>query len=196
MALQIDNIVGVLQNEGVIVYPTETVYGIGGNALEQEVAEKVFRIKGREEGKPFIVLAKDLAMAETLADISSHKSILERYWPGALTGVFRAKGILPKGVVSDKNNIALRISSHPFVQELFQKIDFPLISTSANKSGSPSCLSIEEVKKSLGDTSSLVDEYVDYGTLPQSEPSTLVDFTQTSPTILRQGTVNFAILKT
>lgn len=191
MAIQINDIVSFLKKDGIIVYPTETVYGIGGNALCQVVVDKVYQIKDREEGKPLIILVKDLTMAESLAEISRYKSILEKYWPGALTGVFTAKVGLPKGVVSEANTIAMRVSPHPFVKELFTKIDFPLISTSANKSGLSSCLSIKEVKNSLRDTSNLVDEYVDYGILPPSESSTLVDFTRESPSILRQGTVKF-----
>lgn len=182
----------VLKRDGVIIYPTETVYGLGGNAYKETVVGKIFEIKGRRESKPLIVLVKDFSMAEELAETESYKEVLGLYWPGALTGIFRAKRKLPFGVLSREKKVALRISSHPFVANLFKSIDFPLISTSANRSGGKDCLNIKQVKNSLAEKYRLVDLVIDNGILAFSSPSTLVDFTVTPPKVLRQGNVIYS----
>lgn len=185
-------VIAILRSGGVIVYPTETVYGLGGNALDEKAVKKVFDIKSREKDKPLIVLVRDLAMADQLANLGNYKQLLKGYWPGALTGIFRAKKKFLIGIISENGKIALRISSHPFVMNLFKLIDFPLISTSANRSGGESCLDVGQVKKSLGERYKLVDFVFDGGKIPSSLPSTLVDFTVTPPKVLRQGNVIYS----
>lgn len=181
----------VLNNGGVIVYPTETVYGLGGNAFDENVAGKIFNIKGREAGKPMIVLVKDFKMVESIADLKNYKDLLKKYWPGALTGVFGAVAKFPSGVVPKEGTVAIRISPHLFVQKLFEFIDFPLISTSANKSGDKNSSTIEEVKESLGPSSRLVDYFVDWGSLDTTVPSTVVSFVSNTSKVLRQGSIIF-----
>ena len=183
----------VLKGGGIIVYPTETVYGLGGNALDEDVVKKIYNIKGREEGKPLIVLVRNLSVAGQLADLGNYKTVLEKYWPGALTGVFNATAKFPVGVISKGGTVALRVSPHPFIQRLFEHIDFPLISTSANRSGDKNSLSIAEAKESLGWEFDLVNGVVDLGNLPKAVPSTVVDFTTIPPKILRRGSINFSL---
>jgi len=113
----------ILNNSGIIVYPTETVYGLGGNAFDEKVVRKIFKIKGREAGKPLIVLVKDFEMAESLVDLKNYKDLLKKYWPGPLTGVFKATVVFPEGVVSKEGTVAIRISPHPFVQKLPYTLD-------------------------------------------------------------------------
>ncbi len=181
----------VIQAGGVIVYPTETVYGLGGNALDEKVVSKTFKIKGREAGKPMIVLVKDFKMAESIADLKNYKDPLKKYWPGPFTGVFNATVVFPEGVASEEGNIAIRISPHPFIQKLFEFIDFPLISTSANKSGDKNSSTINEVKKSLGARSHLVHYFIDWGSLHTTVPSTVVSFVSNTPKVLRRGSIIF-----
>jgi len=183
----------VLSGGGVIVYPTETVYGLGGNATDELTVRKIFKIKGREEGKPLIILVKDFVMAGQIGDLGLYRGVLEKYWPGALTGIFKSRSKLPAGIVSKEGTVALRISPHPFVQKLFEFIDFPLISTSANRSGDKNSLSVTAVKNSLGENFNLIGYVIDLGELPSSLPSTLVDFTSTQPRILRQGSISFPL---
>ena len=183
--------VAILKNGGAIVYPTETVYGLGGNALDQVVVEKIFKIKGRVKNKPLIVLVKDLLMAGELCEVDSFEGVLRRYWPGALTGIFKARKEFPKGVLKN-GRVAIRVSPHPVTIKLFKMIDLPLISTSANRSGGENCLDIEQVKKSLGERYKMVDFVIDGGKIPSSPPSTLIDFTVTPPKVLRQGNVIYS----
>ena len=193
MEKSLREVVAILKSGGVIVYPTETVYGLGGNAFEERAVNKIIKIKSRRESKPLIILVKDFEMAERLCEISRFERVLKRYWPGALTGIFKAKVPFSEGVISKEGAVALRVSAHPFVEELFKSIDFPLISTSANRSGGKACLNIEQVKRSLAVTYELVDFTIDGGELPSSLPSTLVNSTITPPKILRQGVVNFSL---
>jgi len=181
----------VLSGGGVVVYPTETVYGLGGNARDETVVKKIFEIKGREEGKPMIVLVKDFKMAKDIANLGNYELLLRKYWPGALTGVFKAAINLPDGVVSKEGTVAVRVSPHPFVRNLFEYISFPLISTSANRSGDKNSLTISEVKKSLGAKTNLIDSFVDWGKLYTSIPSTIVSFISGVPKVLRQGSIIF-----
>ncbi len=181
----------VLRTGGIIVYPTETVYGLGGNALDEKVVSKIFKIKGREAGKPMIVLVKDFKMAESIADLKNYKDLLKKYWPGAFTGVFKATVVFPEGVASEEGNIAIRISPHQFIQKLFEFIDFPLISTSANKSGDKNSPSVDEVKRSLAGQYKFVDYTANLGNLTSSSPSTVVDFSTGKPKVLRQGSIIF-----
>lgn len=184
---------GVLRTGGVIIYPTETVYGLGGNAFDENVVRKIFKIKGREEGRPLIVLVKDFKMAGQVADLGNYEQILKKYWPGPLTGVFKATVVFPEGVVSKEGNIAIRISPHQFVQKVFESIDFPLISTSANRSGDKSSLTVAEARASLGSNYDLVDHTIGCGALSTASPSTVVNFTVFPPKVLRQGTFKFIL---
>mgnify|MGYP001609127478 CR=1 FL=1 len=181
----------VLRTGGIIVYPTETVYGLGGNALDEDVVSKIFEIKGRGAGKPMIVLVKDFKMAGQVADLGNYKPLLKKYWPGALTGIFRTVAKFPSGIISREGTVAIRISPHPFVKKLFEFVDFPLISTSANKSGDKNSSTIKEVKKSLGTSSRLVDYFVDWSSLDEAVPSTVVSFISNTPKVLRQGSIIF-----
>lgn len=184
----------ILTDRGVVCYPTETVYGLGGSAFDEQVVRKIFQIKGRAEGKPLIILVKDFEMAKKYVDLGNYEPVLKKYWPGPLTGVFKSKFKFPAGIISKEGTIALRISPHPFAQKLFEFIDFPLISTSANKSGGQSCRTVDEVKVSLGIQFKLIDFIADFGPLPLSETSTIVDFTSEVPKVLRSGAVDFMTL--
>lgn len=181
----------VLRSGGVILYPTETVYGLGGDATKEEPVRKIFQIKNRDGNKPLIILVKDLEMARDFVDLGPHELALRNYWPGPLSGVFRSKASFPEEVASPEGAVALRISSHPFVIELFKLISFPLVSTSANRSGDQNSLSVEEVRNSLRDAFTLIDFVADGGELPSSPPSTLIDFTKNPPIVLRSGSVLF-----
>src|SRR3989339_372410 len=138
-----------------IIYPTETCYGIGGDATNPEVVEKIYKIKQRREEKPFLVVVPDVAMAMEYLEWSSQlDEIASKYWPGPLTIVGRLKDQkierLPKlasGVVPPDGTIALRVTAHPVASELARALGGPLISTSANISGKEPSYSASEVIK-------------------------------------------------
>src|SRR3989344_5673474 len=132
----INEAVEVLNRGGVVVYPTDTLYGLGANALNPEAVEKVFAIKGRELGKPLPVIVKNMMWAEELANISSrNKEILNKAWPGKFTAVLTNKKIIPEVLNSGVKSIGMRIPDFVFTDKLLGKFGYPLTATSANVPG-------------------------------------------------------------
>ena len=183
----------ILNNGGVIVYPTETLYGIGALASRNDAVERIFEIKGRPQGKPIPLLVKDMEMLSQIAENSRIASKLsERFWPGRLTLILKQVSTLPEMITCGSGKIALRISAHPFLKALFDLIEEPLTSTSANISGDQNLLGTEELLETFNGK---VDLIVDSGKIPESRGSTIVDLTLDTPQILREGDINSAILK-
>lgn len=183
----------VLNSGGVIIYPTETLYGIGALASRGDAVERIFEIKGRPEGKPIPLLIKDMVMLSGIAESSVlTKPLSDQFWPGALTLIHKLKAELPYLITCGTGKIALRISSHTFMLSLFNLINEPLTSTSANISGDENLTSPKE----LFDTfEGKVDLIVDSGKIPASRGSTIIDLTLDPPKILREGDINIEVLK-
>jgi L-threonylcarbamoyladenylate synthase len=193
-AAAMDHLAAVLGAGGIAVFPTETVYGIGGIATDATVISRLYAIKGRSPDKPFPVLISSMAMLETLAaEIPPAARILmDRFWPGALTLVFRARPRTPTGCQSAAGTIAVRWSPHPLLCRIISRLEAPLIATSANLSGAAPPVN-------LGDVSNVVqrqaDILIDGGRCTAGKPSTLVDVTLTPPRILRRGAIAAADLE-
>ena len=141
-----ESIQSVLKNEGMVCFPTETIYGLGGNALSLKVVEKIFALKKRPLEKSLSVLV-DQEWLGKLAYWEDDKidRIIENFWPGPLTLVLPARRELPEFLKGPNQTIALRWSSSSVVQEMIKLGECPLIGTSANLSGMPSCSSSAEV---------------------------------------------------
>ncbi len=183
----------ILKKGGVIVYPTETLYGIGALASNNDSVERIFEIKGRPHGKPIPLLIKNLEMLSKIAEGSQLASAMaQEYWPGALTIILKQKAMLPDLITCGTGKIALRISAHPFLYSLFDLIEEPLTSTSANISGDSNISDSEELFENFNGK---VDLIVDSGKIPESRGSTIVDLTLDPPQVLREGDINSAILK-
>ena len=121
-----------------IVYPTETCYGLGCYATNQAAVDKIFRIKGRREDKPLLVIVPNTKMVQEYAEWATLLSDIEqRYWPGPLTVVVTAKKDcgLADGVVAKDGTIAIRVTAHPLARGIVESLGKPLVSTSANRSG-------------------------------------------------------------
>jgi L-threonylcarbamoyladenylate synthase len=178
----------VLKGGGIIIYPTETLCGIGALALNEGAVEKIFLIKGRAERKPIPILVKDKEMLSEVAEITEEACILiERFLPGPLTLVLGEKEGLPGLISSGTGKIAVRISSHSFVNRLFDLLDQPITSTSANISGEENLFNISEIRKTFEGKVELI---VDSGNLPPSKGSTVVDLTVNPPSIIREGDIS------
>ncbi len=140
-----------LENSGIIIYPTETSYAIGGNALNDNAVKKIYAFKGRNFKKPLPILVKDLKMLVDIADLKRpEENLISKFWPGPLTIIFKLKKkIFSKNYLftGGLDSVAARISPHPFAERIFEKIDFPLISTSANSSGKDSFADFNELNK-------------------------------------------------
>ncbi len=183
----------VLKKGGVIVYPTETLYGLGVIASMNDSVERIFDIKGRPHGKPIPVLIRDKEMLSEIAEVTElASSLANRFWPGALTLILKQKANLPQLITCGTAKIALRISAHPFLQNLFDLIDAPLTSTSANLSGGEN---LRDSDRLLETFNGKVDLIIDSGKIPESRGSTIVDLTLEPPQILREGDISTNTLK-
>jgi L-threonylcarbamoyladenylate synthase len=165
----------------VFVYPTETIYGIGGRADSKAVEERIKAIKGRSKQFPFILIAADLGNFSSY-DISfpaKARMLAKKFWPGNLTLILPWK--------SHKNGVGIRISDHPFVVALCKEISMPVFSTSANISNEPYENDPNEI---FGIFDGKVDFLVDAGMLPDSKPSTIVRIrADDSFEIVREGAI-------
>ena len=186
---------GVVQRGGIIVYPTDTVYGLGANALRAECVERLFKIKKRPSSKPVPVMIKDIAMAQEIAFLNSRKEkILEAVWPGPITVVVEKRNVLPDNLTAGQKTIGLRIPNHLFTRLLMEKINFPLTTTSANLSGEKPMTDSTELIYLFKKNFPRPDLILDCGQLPDSLPSTVLDITGKQVKILRVGLTSKDVL--
>ena len=183
----------VLEDGGVIIYPTETLYGIGAYATDKNAINEIFNVKERTRGKPFILLVKDFEMLQEfflVPEIVHNNS--EKFIREPVTIIFNQTADLPGELSAGTKKIGVRISTNEFVQQLFTYIDTPLVSTSANISGEENTYSSEQIIELFNDK---VDLIIDSGNLPHSNGSSIIDITSTPPRLLREGDIKKEDLK-
>ncbi len=173
-----------IRNGGVIIYPTETLYGIGCIAFNQEACRKIVRIKQRSGDKGLIVLVRDGEMLDRHFHIPAE--LLGRYSRNQkpLTLILHPKSTFPEEVSGGRDSVAVRISTSPFVKEILSRVGEPITSTSANISGRDTSNRFINIRR---DFPSGIDVMVDSGTLPPSMGSAIVNLTTSSPEIIREG---------
>ena len=174
---------------GLVVYPTETVYGLGANALDGEAVGKVFLAKGREADKPLIVLARDFDQLKVLvSEIPPWaRALMGLFWPDGLTLIMSASPSIPRELLAGGTSIAVRISGHPVVQALLKAAGVPLTSTSANRSGRPAPTTAADARRQMGDR---VDLIIDGGESDGGAPSTILDVRTEAVRLVRSGRVS------
>lgn len=183
----------VLRAGGVVIYPTDTLYGLGADALSNDAVDKVYDIKGREEGKPINCIVHDVAMAEQYAEVDDLARMLARqFLPGALTLILKKRPGIDTGIARNMQTIGIRIPNNLFALALVSEFGRPITATSANKAGKKPERSIESILAQLGDAASKIDLIIDAEELPESKPSTVVDLTGERPIILREGAIQAA----
>lgn len=176
----------VLRRGGIVVGPTDTVYGIFCDAANPEAIRKVFKIKKRLAEKALPIFVKDVVTSRSFACIDDRKTrFLEKVWPGPVTVVFHHKEKLPRVLTGGKETIGIRIPNHPFLLDLLVRLDIPLAQTSANLSGAPPIRSAGEALAQWK-KEKLINLVIDGGEMPV-KPSTVIDFTAHSPVVLRSG---------
>jgi L-threonylcarbamoyladenylate synthase len=172
----------------VIAFPTETLYGLGADALNPAAVEKVFQLKGRDPANPIPVLIADSAMLSNLvSDVPPLAELLiARFWPGPLTVVLPARSDIPRPLVNAADGVGVRISSQPIAGELVRDLGHPLTATSANPSGKPAARIVQEAK---GYFSGQIDIFVDGGRLTSKTGSTVVEIDGDRIKIIREGEI-------
>jgi len=206
---KIRRLIKLIRNGKIIIFPTDTVYGLLGDATNEETVKKIFKIKKRARKKPIPIFVKDIRMAKRYAFISKKKeNFLKMVWPGKVTAVLKRprtrtpkhndelaagqassvrgkknKKLIIYGVAS--NTIALRIPNYRLVNMLLEKINKPLTGTSANISGKPASTKIKEILRQFKNAKEKPDLVLNYGNLKFSLPSVVVDLTSKEIKILR-----------
>jgi len=181
----------ILDQGGVIVYPTETFYGLGGNPTLQQAVERIYRIKGRAFDKPLPLIASNLeAVYRVVAEWpKSAERLAQTFWPGPLTLILGAAPSLVPRVHAGTGRIAIRISSHPVSQALASEIGGLLIATSANRSGQQAYRIPMEIPEGL---LAEVDGLIDAGSTGEAFAnlaSTIVDLSSAAPRLIRPGCI-------
>ena len=184
----------ILLRGGLVAFPTETVYGLGANALDKEAAAKIYAAKGRPSDNPLIVHIADLASLETIAREVPESAYLlaERFWPGPLTMILRKKEGVPDTTTGGLPTVAVRMPSHPAALELIRQGGGFVAAPSANTSGRPSPTTAGHVAEDLDGK---IDVIIDGGPVGIGLESTIVDLTEPVPVILRPGAVNLEMLR-
>ena len=179
----IGKVVKILKKDGVVVLPTDTVYGLMADATNKKAVGKIFKIKKRQKEKWLPLFVKDLKSAKNIAKIDKKQErLLKSVWPGKTTAVFkRKKGIKLYGV--DKNTIAIRIPNYPLLNELLCKIKRPLVQTSANISGKKPLTNVKAIIKQFKKKPDLI---ISVGKLKSTKPSKVIDITGSQAKILRK----------
>lgn len=184
-------IIEALKQGKVIVYPTETCYGLGCDATNPEAVKKLFAIKERPENKSVLVLVSDVEMIKKYVQWSPVlEELARKYWPGPLTLVAKIenKNIdLAPGVVSEDHTMAFRITDHHFAYDLAKGLGHPLVSTSANITAQASPYNIQSVLEMFGKADNQPDIIIDSGSLPINPPSTIIRVADNKVEVLRQG---------
>lgn len=180
--------VKVLSYGGVVVYPTDTIYGIGANALNDIAVRKVYKIKERSFSKPLPIIVRNIMWAQELAYINDGNRLsLQKIWPGKVTAILPRKEIVPDQVSAGTKTIGIRVPDYLFLDQLLAQFGYPLTSTSADISGQEGTVDIYKVIAVFEKASLKPDLVIDAGILPKSSPSTVVDLTADKPKILRVG---------
>ena len=173
-----------LKKGGIVICPTDTVYGFVADASSKKAVEKIYKIKKRPKSKPLSVFVKDFTMARGLALIDARQAkMLKKFWPGKYTLVLNRKPN-KKLYGLNKKTIAIRISNYPFLQKLLKKVNRPLAQTSVNISGKPPINNIQEIIKTIG-RSDLPILMIDGGNFKKAKPSKIVDLTREKIVTLR-----------
>lgn len=183
--------VRVLGGGGLVVYPTETLYGIGADATNQKAVNKLTEYKNRPFGKPYSIAVTDISMAEKYVQLNkTARDFYEKFLPGPLTVVSKGKHVLAKGVESEDGTLGVRIPNYKLVIDIVRKFGKPITSTSANASYKKRSYSVSDILDNLSEKQKkLIDLIIDAGALPPNEPSTVIDTTLDDLVVLRQGEI-------
>lgn len=185
---------GIIKAGGLVAFPTETVYGLGANALDEAAAGKIYEAKGRPSDNPLIAhIASFSGLQPLVSDIpEAGRKLAEAFWPGPLTLIFSKSDLVPYGTTGGLDTVAVRLPGHPLARRLITLAGVPIAAPSANTSGRPSPTKAEHVRQ---DMDGRIDMIIDGGSVGIGMESTIVDVTGSVPVLLRPGAVTLEMLK-
>lgn len=184
----------VIKQGGIVIFPTETVYGIGTNGMDSQAIEKLYKIKERPYHKPISLLVSDIHMVNSVAkDITDLEyKLMESFFPGPLTIILKKKNIVPDILTAGQNTIGVRIPSGKIARKLIEYVGKPIATSSANISGKPSKTNMKNVMEEFKEQ---VDYFIDGGKSEIGIASTVIQVIDGIPTILREGSISIEEIK-
>jgi len=185
----------VLRSGGVILYPTDTLYGLGADALSDAAVAKVREIKGRDAQKPIHAIIADVEMANRYGEVNEKAfALMCAYMPGPLTLILKKKAGIDTGIGKGMGTFGVRIPDNQFCVDVARIFGNPFTTTSANAAGAEPERSIEKILTQLGEKADLIDLVIDAGEMPERLPSTVVDVSSGEAKVLREGAINTQLL--
>lgn len=180
----------IIKNGGMVIYPTDTIYGIGANALDRDAVEKVYEAKDRPEAKPLSIVVRDIAMARKFCSIGKlGEEILDCLLPGPFTLIFPVRKKTRKSAkifTASHGTLSIRIPDSKITSLLSKELGIPFTATSANISGLPGSGDIKKVLSQMANKKDRIDLVMDAGVLPSRKPSVVIDLTGVKPRIIRK----------
>jgi len=173
----------ILSQGGVIIYPTDTIYGFGADIFNKQAIDRIYKIKGKKSSG-FSFVCSDLTEISSYAHVSDTAyRIMKRVLPGPYTFIFKAKKNVPKNLIPEKKTVAIRIPNSAITLAIVKQLGHPIVSTSVNLSGEPHFADPLDIEKEFGGK---IDLIIDAGILA-NDPSTVIDFSADKPTLIRLG---------
>jgi len=175
-----------IRSGGVVLYPADTIYGLGCDPFQSAALERIFRLKGRSAARGVLLLISTLEWVNRLASEPGDRAIdfCRAVWPGPVTVLLRAADHLPEQVCGSEGKVGLRVPDSEFLAAWLEELNGPLVSTSANRSGREPTTRVSELREQF---EGRVDLFIDGGDLAAGLPSTVVDFSGCAPVIVREG---------
>ena len=179
----------IIKNGGIVVFPTETVYGIGTNGLNKDAISRLYDVKQRPKTKPISLLVSSIDMVEKVAcDITNMEyKLMEKFFPGPLTIILKKKSIVPDNLTNNTDTVGIRMPDNIIAKKLIEYANVPIATPSANISGRPSGTNIDTI---INDFKDKVDYYIDGGKSKLGIGSTIVKLDNGYPVILREGSIS------
>lgn len=191
---ELDRAADLIRSGGLVAFPTETVYGLGANALDPEAVQRIYKAKGRPSSSPLIVHVADEAMAKSISAAWPELAhvLAARFWPGPLTLVVKKTSAVPDAVTAGLDSVGIRVPAHAMALDLIRRAGVPIAAPSANRFTEISPTTAEHVRRSLGDR---IDQILDGGATQLGIESTVVALTRDTPMVLRPGMISQADLQ-
>lgn len=192
--INIKEVIRILKNGGLVIYPTETLYGIGADATNKNAVEKLSKYKNRPFGKPYSIAVVDQKMAEDYVILNkTARDLYKKFLPGPLTIISRGRHNVAPGVESEDGTLGIRIPDYKLVIDIVKNLGRPITSTSANASYKKRPYKISDILENISNKQKkLIDLIIDAGELPRRDPSTVIDTTLDEPITLRQGEIKLS----
>lgn len=189
---KIERVVEILKSGGILVYPTDTIYGLGCDIFSKEAIEKIYQLKSRDRKKPLSIICSDIKEVAKYAIIQDYAyRLMKKVLPGPYTFILKAKSEIPKTFLPKNRTVGIRIPNNQICLEITKKLSNPIITTSLNISGQEVMTSPNQLNKELANK---IDVIIDAGVLPQ-QPSSIIDLSVDNPIILREGLGDLTLFK-